>query len=906
MLALAALTIGLLGSCSRIDNLEKRVDTLENDKIASVQEQINGINASIKKLDQIDGLSKRADELEAFVKNDLASKEWVDATFATLEQYQITCDTVANLKEKLGQTDEKIDECVESLKDWINSEFNDYYKIAEVDAKLKALKDTTLAEEIARTKEELTEGYKTAIKTAIEDNDGFVTPEIKNALGTLNGQIAAISNKADALGGEISLLKEMVQSIEFVPERLGGMAEVEYFGSIDTTRSFCDLVMRYRIKPAAALDSIFSAAAGTDSLFSLRYKGVRLADTKASGEEPCLTVKSVTRDAEDGELITVIVDRQELNKLPVRNCISDHTTLSIALEVNYRNSNLISSYTNVDFRAWYENLEEGIVNVYKQMARLIGSRQQGEDYNPYRVLFNICGDDVVAAGKGHDEIAELNEFRYDATNKVIYYCYTNFYKAIDACNQFICKYSDPDDNRIYNEDELAEPALVRKYLAEARVLRAWLHFTLATGWGNPPIVDRWPAPAEPANSDSKEEVFKWCLKELTDEGNIVAQLEERKNPDDREGAYYVTKGFAHALTGKVALFLEVYDTALENFKKVIDNKKYELVPTSNISDNFHTVGNGNKEKVFELDMERYAGYGYWDLDQLSYMGLETDLLNWYSDGFVADPMARYSPIKGKGSIGVPKDFGNKLIQNDGLEAQRRKMYIQTMDEAIYWSAYYESSEINAMPPVERAESDKVGIKDAGLYGQSLFLPLKPMSATGDFSMGTGNRNTNFTIMRYPEVLLLYAEASAQANREKDPALMQLNAVQNRAGSKTISSEVSLDAVKREKQFELWMEGCRWVDIVRWNDEEALKRLEESGKTITVLYDRLTRTPKEAETSAISWENGSEGNSRFYTVDYPNPKADLYGFKKGKHELFPFPAAVLSANENLKQNPGWEE
>ena len=57
MIALAALTIGLLGSCSkineRLDNLEKKVSGIENEQIASINSQIDGIKTSIADLGTI-------------------------------------------------------------------------------------------------------------------------------------------------------------------------------------------------------------------------------------------------------------------------------------------------------------------------------------------------------------------------------------------------------------------------------------------------------------------------------------------------------------------------------------------------------------------------------------------------------------------------------------------------------------------------------------------------------------------------------------------------------------------------------------------------------------------------------------------------------------------------------------
>lgn len=57
MFTVATLTVGLLGSCSkineRLDNLEKKVDGIENGQIASINSQISGITSSISDLGQI-------------------------------------------------------------------------------------------------------------------------------------------------------------------------------------------------------------------------------------------------------------------------------------------------------------------------------------------------------------------------------------------------------------------------------------------------------------------------------------------------------------------------------------------------------------------------------------------------------------------------------------------------------------------------------------------------------------------------------------------------------------------------------------------------------------------------------------------------------------------------------------
>ena len=116
--ALAALTVGLLGSCSkineRIDGLDNRVENIENEKIASIEQQIATINQSIADLETIrkditdlkeeeKTLGKRIDTLKAYV-GDLsryAEKDWATALFATLDQLNATKDDLLALQKKV-------------------------------------------------------------------------------------------------------------------------------------------------------------------------------------------------------------------------------------------------------------------------------------------------------------------------------------------------------------------------------------------------------------------------------------------------------------------------------------------------------------------------------------------------------------------------------------------------------------------------------------------------------------------------------------------------------------------------------------------------------------------------------------------------------------------------------------
>ena len=144
--------------------------------------------------------------------------------------------------------------------------------------------------------------------------------------------------------------------------------------------------------------------------------------------------------------------------------------------------------------------------------------------------------------------------------------------------------------------------------------------------------------------------------------------------------------------------------------------------------------------------------------------------------------------------------------------------------------------------------------------------------------------------------------SDQDLRELSQALWAVNESQKRAGSKTISTDVTMDVIKKEKKFELWLEMVRWPDMVRWGD---LDNAAKAGSDVPVLYDKLHRAPQSGD-QGIIWENGTEANSRFYTVSTHAAKDNGLdvGFKKGKHEYFPFPDISKRQNPTLNQMPGW--
>lgn len=552
--------------------------------------------------------------------------------------------------------------------------------------------------------------------------------------------------------------------------------------------------------------------------------------------------------------------------------------------------------------------EAALVAAYEGfMCNVVGRNHDGGGpgiYTPYKIITNMCGDDVLYASGNygdHEFSGMLNEFRYDAEAEVPKFMYTGLYLSVYTCNLVTDHFQNAADTPVK-----------KRCVAEARVLRAFDYFLLANLWNNPPFIDHvlagtdlpYNCNKDPENPMDHKQLIQWVAKECEE---AAADLDERKGTDDKDGAVKVTKGFAWALAGKAYLFAGEYDKAKTALKKVIDSGKYALVPGDRYMDNFHIEGDGNEEKVFEINFEYNAGKGAWAgmIQRSSWM--ESNAWNWRAGNFVKSPQSVYSGIDGWGGLGVPQWFGDEFYANDG-DSYRFKATLKHIDDAVYKMEYADPA-LNAMSVEEKMKSKEVGINDPvqGLYDNSFWLAFKQIIRKADTDgnkYGDNIRLNNYVVMRYAEVLLNYAEACLNTGDQSE-AKKYINMIQERAGSKTISQTVDMDVLKREKSYELWLEGCRWFDVMRWKDTKAIERLKNVGSDCPHLFDKLFRAPK-ADDRKVTWEHGTEANSRFYTVSTSAAKDAGFevGFKEGKHEFFPYPQTVKDKNPNLEQNPGW--
>ena len=535
-------------------------------------------------------------------------------------------------------------------------------------------------------------------------------------------------------------------------------------------------------------------------------------------------------------------------------------------------------------------------------------------YNPQLMLFNYSSDDILAAGGDagdHAGFREYDEFRYDNANDALKQLYNGYANSILAANFIISNFT--TENKT-NAAPKYQSAVTDRCVAEARVFRAYMHMMMALTWNQPNIVDRLLSPDElPVQAESQKQVLDWVIAEC-DKAIKSNVLPEKKNVDDKDATARMTKGFAQFVAGKAAMFNNDPTTARQYLGTLISDGKYKLVDSQDFWMLTHAAGDGNSEVLFAPNFIEDANFtaNAWGSGAPIQRGrwMIADVLCWRTDAMASTPtVCENLPGGGGGWNGgaIQQDFAQKFLEHDGNSPRRLATFL-TEDEFLYEMDWSGSDVNNGTLEQKKADKNR-GIKStSGVYSHDKFFEWKRMVwhnvpklvagekastyMSDDFGLGPNSNISNLCMARYAEALLLYAEACIGSDKEAE-GLAALNQVQQRSGSGKISSKLALQDIMDEKQYELWFEGCRFHDLVRWAAQGKVNLDQIFNKS--GLHDRIPVVTDEFFT------NGAAEHK--LSVKYV--KAIHSPFEVGKHEYFPFPRDIKTGNPNLQDVLGWK-
>ncbi len=495
---------------------------------------------------------------------------------------------------------------------------------------------------------------------------------------------------------------------------------------------------------------------------------------------------------------------QKITRLLILSLLFNVTS---CFELELENPNTVSE---ASFWKTENDLFQGVIAVYDAL------QLDGLYLGNLPVVLTGLSDD----GTGESTNEFYAPFRFKIFNSNIYlseYMWLHSYAMIGRSYQVI-------DKALSIEGEN-----VKNIQAEAKFLAALAYYNLVAVYGeNIAYVDRIQEASDfPRRADKGEiyDLVENLLVEAIPELRIASQYSESDYGR-------VTKGAAQSLLAKVYMHQQNFVDAEPLLQSVIESNEYELL--SSYADNFSENNVINKEAVFVINFlhdgpavetnrhVRHQGFSpreklgtYGDIQPTQFV-YESFLQELDVDGN-PDPrldVTLFHPGSTELFIGQPYSWWERQLRNPEIN-----------------TGYFK-------------------------YSEQQFID----GFATEFDGGT-----DFILIRYADVLLLYAETLNEVGKTSE-AYAYVDLVRQRANMEPLSTskgglnkESFLEQLKHERVVELSGELTRFFDLKRWG---------------------------------------------MYNVSNAERDPNFETFVNGRSEVQPIPQSELDLNSNLIQNPGY--
>jgi len=557
----------------------------------------------------------------------------------------------------------------------------------------------------------------------------------------------------------------------------------------------------------------------------------------------------------------------------------------------------------------FDNVSNARAAIYGTYAALTGDQGYGIRLNMYYVY-----DEDNMMGQGgtpypDNERRDLAHYNVNPGNTQLAGPFNQIFSGIERAN--LCLYYIPQMDQ-YTSGSPSDIKELKRLHGEALTLRALFYLEAIRNWGDVPYHFQ-PAAFETDKfkpKTNRDSIYEQLLGDLALASTLVPWRTEVAS-DER-----ITQGAVRALRARIALYRGGYslrrnrlmergsnhlayyqiarDECLAIMQKTGDHKlnsSYQAVFKDNIC--AHKI-EPNGEVLFEVAMS--GGNS----------GAGDSKLGYYNG-------TRYGSL-GNGALTI---LPNYFYMFDSTDARR---------------------DVTCAPYLINTNNTFTGqtlvnIRD-GKFRRDWITPSVLSSAAQYFGL-------NWPIIRYSDVLLMFAEAENEINNGPNAAaIAAYNQVRLRAFASNPAYVTNnpapatkagfFDAIVKERALEFGSEGIRKYDLIRWNllgtklaETKALLPVMAARTTApwntyptTMYYNRLTTittggfqwlssfykpnytpTPPTATYAGVNWLNVANMNATiltFYAI----------GFTAGKSELLPIPQAAIDANPNLTQDYGY--
>ena len=482
---------------------------------------------------------------------------------------------------------------------------------------------------------------------------------------------------------------------------------------------------------------------------------------------------------------------------------------------------------------------------------------------------------TIGAGNFTTETSQINSLWVTA------------YTGIGRVNYFLNNYK-----RAVNVSEEVKA----RYAAEAYFYRAYNYWVLTTYFGDVPYITDELGVESPdvyRGRDSRAKIIEAITKDLEDHYTDLPE--------------YITAGSvqfgrvsqcaALALLSRIYLYNEMYDKAVSAAERAMANPYHALYSTGNPEVDyvnlFNYTGRASRNAANKETLLAFV-YNY-DLGETARTSHNLSRENW-----VPGDYARFVPtnsmieayLTADGEIWDP---ATAETYEDVFKNRDPRMTQSILPPGTPWEGGSTGDKLNTDISIftyPKLTNDKVGCMTYSGYYMRKYVEPSTVKYVG-------HDDNDIIMLRYAEVLLNYAEAKERLGQLSQPEIDKtINLLRDRVGMKRMDisslpagSDIRTE-IQRERRVELFFEGHRYFDIIRWRQGELL------GQDLLGVNKRwLDESRLPIKLSDLTWK--TKDGQQYLLLETGRT------FDPDKHYLLPIPFKQMQLNPNLApQNPGW--
>ena len=532
---------------------------------------------------------------------------------------------------------------------------------------------------------------------------------------------------------------------------------------------------------------------------------------------------------------------------------------------------------------------------------------------PLLFAIEASTDISIRRDQNSEDFIALGEGNFFINNGIVNSSWSQGYRLIQRANQHLVGMQNGKNN--------VTSQYFGRNKGEVLVLRAWGYFQLLYMFGDLPYYKTPPTVDEVLNA-TRTPVATIVADLYKDLDEAVTGF-DAANAQPILGNGRVNKAVALGIKAKLALLVKDYTTAAAATNTVITSLNYNLNPSyQNLFSLAGQVANTGREILFNqtypTDVAAPENWMVWitvprmiTSSQSSHFPSQA-LVDKFEgkDGLRIDASAVYNPLtprlnrdnRLKWTVSMN---GDTLLYN--VQASASGSYIQPKEKTIFDLYSANRRRFNwitgVFDNVVGGNTDWIGntgggiqwaVGAAGSRGGVGYVWKKYVDSTQIHQL----TKTGYVLMRYADILLMYAEAKIELNQIDASVVNAINLVRNRAGQPAIVAGAQAQMrqiVRRERAVEFAGEGLRLFDLRRWDIYDKAN----SGPVVGAAFDPLVAPASPVFDANDIPDYSASINQR---IRFRN---QIRNNNNPKFKLWPIPQFEIDVNPiGIKQNPLW--